>query len=813
MSAPIWAPGTIYLTGAIVRPSASSPVVDTSIPNPGFEDGDTDWTKDNFTIVENDTPFSGTWCAKMVYSGGDTGAVTMQTPVACAPGVSITAACMILPTGAASGVGGQVRLVWYDGSGALLATSEGGNEIAVQNGATYRQSTVTATSPAGTAFVAVQADAFITQAAGEIRVDSFSWNYVASQGVAGLVYKAVQAEAGTSAGTEPVWPTTVGVQVVDGTVTWEAILTNRVTWRAIPKYKSGETEPTWPTVVGGAVEDGTIVWVADARRVEDERCPNSTVVTIAASKVFAADDDIIAFSATVNPLDWSSSDNAGYLPTGLQQYGANPMEVLGLYGSNLVAMNSQGLQMWQIDEDPANMALLESRPVGSTYHRAFAPVANDAFFLTNLGVRTIGIAGGSTNLQAGDAGAPIDPIIKEAIAGAPSTARATYFPPLGQYWLIFDDMYLTGDAPDTTVGATYSYQYEATGGVDPKTYAITSGTLPDGLSMSSGGLITGTPTTVESTSFTVRVTDANGQTASLADGIDVTLPAYVYAMAADNNVYVLDPDSLDTVETIAVGTNPGDIVMNHAGDTVYVSNQNSNTVSVIDVATLAVSATIAGFTSPQALAINADDSILYVENGNNTISRVDTATNTISSSFAVVKNYDFMALNDDGTRMYISEAFVPTAGGSIENPTGVFNTTAQPLPSADGLGRYVGSSVGVKYATDDPNTMDTAISTGNLFTLCRADNGDIYAADYTSPGVGVRVIDEATNTVTETIAVTGGKRLFGIAAGSGAVYVAEQPDSGTDGKVHRISTDDNTVTATATIAGSGAMRLACLAPE
>ena len=55
-----------------------------------------------------------------------------------------------------------------------------------------------------------------------------------------------------------------------------------------------------------------------ARMVEDENCPNSKIVAIAASKVFAGDGDIAPYSATVNPLDWSTPEDSGFLPTGLQ---------------------------------------------------------------------------------------------------------------------------------------------------------------------------------------------------------------------------------------------------------------------------------------------------------------------------------------------------------------------------------------------------------------------------------------------------------------------------------------------------------------
>jgi hypothetical protein len=85
------------------------------------------------------------------------------------------------------------------------------------------------------------------------------------------------------------------------------------------------------------------------------------------------------------------------------------------------------------------MALLDAVPIGSTYHRSMQPVANDLVFLTDQGVRNIGIAGASTNLQAGDFGKAIDPLVIAAIAELEQgdSPLGLYVPALGQYWLFF----------------------------------------------------------------------------------------------------------------------------------------------------------------------------------------------------------------------------------------------------------------------------------------------------------------------------------------------------------------------------------------
>ncbi|MFL6429504.1 MAG: putative Ig domain-containing protein [Acidobacteriaceae bacterium] len=67
-------------------------------------------------------------------------------------------------------------------------------------------------------------------------------------------------------------------------------------------------------------------------------------------------------------------------------------------------------------------------------------------------------------------------------------------------------------APTGTVGTAYpSFQLAATGGVPPYTWAVASGSsLPDGLSLSTAGVVTGTPTKAGTFSPSIAVTDETG---------------------------------------------------------------------------------------------------------------------------------------------------------------------------------------------------------------------------------------------------------------------------------------------------------------
>ena len=83
--------------------------------------------------------------------------------------------------------------------------------------------------------------------------------------------------------------------------------------------------------------------------------------------------------------------------------------------------------------------------------------------------------------------------------------------------------------PNGRQNVAYSRTITATGGTAPYTYAVTSGALPAGLTLSSGGALTGTPTVNGSFSFTVRATDAQGYSGSRTYTLVVAVPAIALA--------------------------------------------------------------------------------------------------------------------------------------------------------------------------------------------------------------------------------------------------------------------------------------------
>jgi hypothetical protein len=479
MAVPFWEPGKLYQPGDLVRPTSAGDIENPKLLNPSLEDGNEDWTLQGSGEIEiaEGTAFDGTWRIR----GMDTGAgpfveAINDAVIKVKAGQVVTATCMAMCLQHPGLTRAGITIRWFNASMQSLGkstmtpdtTQVGGTDKVDSRGLAgwnannfWTQLVVSGVAPANAAFFQVAAELHWLPD-GEWLLDKFTLDYAGQAQANPFTFRAVQAEAGFTGSAEPEWPNALGETVVDNEVTWEAVASSNVVWEAHRILVSGSDEPAFPEGESAAVPDNTISWVMDPRRVTDSNAPRSKVALIAASKVFSGGEDIVPFSATVNPLDWTTEEDAGYLPSGLQAYGANPVAALGLYRGNVVVFNAQGFQMWQVDEDPANMALLDAGPIGCTHHRSGQGFANDWVFLTDVGFRNIGIAAASTNLQAGYFGKAVDELVvpKVKALGADDDCIGLYDPGRGQYWGIFGNeaFVLTANGEKNTMSwSTYTF--------------------------------------------------------------------------------------------------------------------------------------------------------------------------------------------------------------------------------------------------------------------------------------------------------------------------------------------------------------------
>jgi alpha-tubulin suppressor-like RCC1 family protein len=112
------------------------------------------------------------------------------------------------------------------------------------------------------------------------------------------------------------------------------------------------------------------------------------------------------------------------------------------------------------------------------------------------------------------------------------------------------DLSVTSTAlPPATTGAAYSAQAAASGGTTPYMWAAAN--LPPGLSISSSGAITGTPTTAGQFTPTLTVTDSSGISASVRSALAVRTPTTSTATTAASTTTTTTTASTSTSTTTA----------------------------------------------------------------------------------------------------------------------------------------------------------------------------------------------------------------------------------------------------------------------
>lgn len=91
--------------------------------------------------------------------------------------------------------------------------------------------------------------------------------------------------------------------------------------------------------------------------------------------------------------------------------------------------------------------------------------------------------------------------------------------------------------PSATVNVAYSTTLSATGGTQPYTWLISTGQLPNGIGLSSAGVVSGTTTVSGTFPFTAQVRDNSGSTATASLSLVVTANSGFHRWFADSSFW------------------------------------------------------------------------------------------------------------------------------------------------------------------------------------------------------------------------------------------------------------------------------------
>ncbi len=207
------------------------------------------------------------------------------------------------------------------------------------------------------------------------------------------------------------------------------------------------------------------------------------------------------------------------------------------------------------------------------------------------------------------------------ISGTPTTAGASIFTvqvtdgtntATKQFTLtVAAPLAITSTSPltDGVLNGTYNLQISTSGGATPQTWAITAGALPAGITLSpTTGLLSGMPTAVGTSSFTVTVTDGM-TTASMPFTLTINSPLHISG-ATQNVAYSFTPPPVTGATSWALtgGALPTGISINAADGTL------SGTPTVSGVFAVTLTATTPSGPNTQSGFMIVSPAVLVVGN-------------------------------------------------------------------------------------------------------------------------------------------------------------------------------------------------------
>jgi hypothetical protein len=185
------------------------------------------------------------------------------------------------------------------------------------------------------------------------------------------------------------------------------------------------------------------------------------IKTIAAKVFRATTGAVLGYSEVNDPTLVAPADGGGVIDVTTADGAIGPLQGLGVFRDRLAVFGTAGVQLWQVDPDPAPTKTYLSEVVGGFNVAAGKTIttydSGDVLFLTKTGVRSLAAQSVTNAAAVDDTGTPIDDLVRQALLTGGVDTRGlaalvganpdSFLPPpeqntlalveplTGQYWL------------------------------------------------------------------------------------------------------------------------------------------------------------------------------------------------------------------------------------------------------------------------------------------------------------------------------------------------------------------------------------------
>ena len=183
------------------------------------------------------------------------------------------------------------------------------------------------------------------------------------------------------------------------------------------------------------------------------------------NRIFGLAGSSMYYCALTFPLTWNDPNAAGNGFTVMSNYFSSPatLQAMAPYQGKLLFACRDYCQVWTIDPDPANFAVIQTLPnIGTMAPDSVKAVGDmDVYMLYDSGVRSVRVRDASNNAIIADIGTPIDMLLQSVLQTLTTAQKATACgvvdPAANRYWL-----YVPTAADNPAAGVTgniYVFSY------------------------------------------------------------------------------------------------------------------------------------------------------------------------------------------------------------------------------------------------------------------------------------------------------------------------------------------------------------------